>query len=170
MSRSFKRRWGSEPVTPGYERLHGLWAKWGLRSFCLVIAGQICVVVILVAPSLQSPALLLGVPLLLLGVICFAMMTIRAVQWYWVRHLYYRTVSRAERSQAYEKELRSRGAPGWYMRLSRRGRNLYLVGVFGVCIAVGSIALAREGALAVSIFAAIIAGVGFIGWLAGRPR
>ena len=157
-------------VSADYTRRHGQWAKWGLRSFYLIIAGQACVIVMLVAPSLQTPALLIGVLLLLLGLVSFVMMTIRGVQWYWARHRYYRTLSHADRSSAYENELRSRGAPGWYRRLSPQGRSLYLVGVFGICIAIGSIALAHEGPWAIAIFAAIIAGVGVIGWLAGRPR
>jgi hypothetical protein len=149
-------------------------AKWALRTIGSSVGVSVAVFLGYIAfPALTTPATLVAGLFLCLFVVSVAMMLFRMAEYFLFRHAYYRQLPPTERKAAYDAELRSHHAPGWYVRLGRTGRLGYVLGVFLVATAVmlirpfpGDEHFALRMALFVAAFVVVVAGF----WLLPRLR
>jgi hypothetical protein len=155
-------------------RARGSFANWALLTIGCSAGASVAVVIgYVVLPALATPATLLAGLFLCLFLVSVVMMLFRMAQYFFFRHAYYKQLPATERKAAYDAELRSRHAPGWYVRLGRTGRLGYVLGVFLVATAVmlirpfpGDEHFAVRMAGFVAAFIVVVAGF----WLLPRLR
>lgn len=125
---------------PGQSPHRRAFVRWATRSFLLTAAAVLSAIVgWVLIPALSGVASVGIVIFLALALGSFVLMVVRAVQWVFSRSKYYRGLPATDRTLAYTQELRSRGAPEWYIGMNRRTRLAYIAGVFVVAAAVALI-------------------------------
>lgn len=106
-----------------------------------------------VAPQLLTPALLIAFAVGVFSLIAFCMTLFHMAQYFLLRSSYFAHLPSGTRDQVRTRELRARGAPGWYIRMGRPGRMSYVVGV--LIVAAAAVLLPMSIALRVGLFIAL---------------
>ncbi len=136
MSQDERRQRSNERMTQSYDRFF----RWGGRSLGFTGAAFVPAIVgFVLLPAFSGLATALIVILLLLSLVCLIISIVCVSQLLIARYAYHRQFSPSEWKAAYNEEIRRRGAPGWYIRASTRGRAAFWVAVGALAAGVGGL-------------------------------
>ena len=114
----------------GVANVRSQFVAWAQRVVVFFGVATVALLIgVFLLSSLPTPIMIVIVISVLLGAICLVMMFFTYVRWMFARSAHYRHLPSNERSGAHLAELRSRGAPDWWIRSGRAARTGYVLAV-----------------------------------------